>query len=153
MAVELKSPAFHDGGAIPVKYTGDGDDVSPPLAWSGAPAEAKSFALICDDPDAPVGTFSHWVVYDIPAEAKELGEALPQKGLLDGGAKQGVNDFGKTGYGGPHPPPGKRHRYFFKLYCLDKKIELQPGLAKAELLDLMQGHIIEQAELVGTYER
>ncbi len=153
MAFKLKSSAFQDGGAVPVKYTGDGDDASPPLAWSGAPAESKSFALICDDPDAPVGAFSHWVVYDIPPDVKKLEEGLSREGVLPGGVKQGVNDFGKTGYGGPLPPPGKPHRYFFKLYCLDKKLELEPGLAKGELLDLMQGHIIEQAELVGIYER
>ena len=153
MALELKSAAFSPGGAIPEKYTGEGEDLSPPLEWEGAPKKARSFALVCDDPDAPVGTFVHWVIYDIPAEAGSLEAGLPPEAELAGGAIQGVNDFGATGYGGPHPPPGKPHRYNFKLYCLDKKLDAEPGLAKAELLDLMQGHILEQAELTGIYQR
>jgi len=153
MALQLKSAVFGEGEEIPKKYTGEGDDISPPLSWTGVPENTRSLALICDDPDAPVGTFVHWVVYDIPPEKKNLDEAVPGEEVLPGGAKHGINDFGKPGYGGPHPPPGKAHRYFFKLYCLDAKLDAEAGLNKAKLLDLMQGHIIEQAEIVGLYRR
>jgi Raf kinase inhibitor-like YbhB/YbcL family protein len=153
MALELKSGAFGAGEEIPKKYTGEGDDISPPLSWTDAPENTRSLALICDDPDAPVGVFVHWVMYDMPAEEKKLDEGVPREEALPNGAKQGTNDFGRLGYGGPHPPPGKAHRYFFKLYCLDRKLDAGAGIAKAKLLDLMQGHIIEQAELIGIYKR
>jgi Raf kinase inhibitor-like YbhB/YbcL family protein len=151
MALKLKSTAFGDGGQIPKKYAGDGDDLSPPLSWDGAPEKTKSFALICDDPDAPVGTFVHWVIYDIPPDARGLEEGVSRDEVLPDGAEQGKTDFGRAGYGGPNPPPGKPHRYFFKLYALDRKLEAGPGLTKAELLDLLMGHIIEQAEITGIY--
>lgn len=153
MSFQIKSPAFENGQPIPVKYTGQGKDVSPPLEWSGAPAGTKSFALINDDPDAPVGTWVHWVIYDIPANATNLAENIPAKETLPDGSKQGLNDWGRVGYGGPMPPPGKPHRYFFKLYALDTVLNLKPRATKAELLRAMQGHILAQAELMGTYQR
>src|SRR5438128_2167054 len=117
--MRLVSTAFLEGSPIPRKHTGDGSDVSPPLEWSDVPEGTKSLALICDDPDAPRGTWVHWVVFNIPAERKDLPEAQPPRGSLPSGARQGKNDFGKLGYGGPAPPPGKPHRYMFKLYALD----------------------------------
>lgn len=151
--MQLKSSAFGNGQPIPVKYTGQGRDVSPPLEWSDAPAGAKSFAIISDDPDAPVGTWVHWVIYDIPSNITKLDENVPTKETLSNGAKQGINDFGNVGYGGPMPPPGKPHRYFFKLYALDTVLNLKPRSSKQELLRAMQGHILAQAELMGTYQR
>src|SRR6266540_1402431 len=127
MAFSLTSTAFTDGAAIPVKYTCDGADVSPPLAWSGAPAGTKSFALICDDPDAPRGTWVHWVLFNLPAQEKELAEGTPTSARLPNSARQGKNDFGNIGYGGPAPPKGKPHRYFFKLYALDQTLDLPEG--------------------------
>ncbi|MCD6340057.1 MAG: YbhB/YbcL family Raf kinase inhibitor-like protein, partial [Verrucomicrobia bacterium] len=130
-----------------------GEDVSPPLAWSGAPEGAQAFALICDDPDAPMGTWVHWVIYDIPAEAAGLEENVPPEESLPNGARQGRNDFRRIGYGGPCPPPGKPHRYFFRLYALSAKTGLPPGATKARLLQAMEGKILAQAELMGTYQR
>ncbi len=153
MAFKLRSSAFEHEKPIPAAYTGEGKDISPPLSWSGVPAGTESIALICDDSDAPVGTFVHWVVYNIPPGSRGLDEGVPGDDVLPDGTKQGRNDFGRTGYGGPHPPPGKVHRYCFKIYCLDNKLEADPGITKAELLDLMQGHIIANDELIGTYER
>ncbi|MGC8830205.1 MAG: YbhB/YbcL family Raf kinase inhibitor-like protein [Verrucomicrobiia bacterium] len=151
--MQLKSSAFANGQPIPVKYTGQGKDISPPLEWSDAPAGTKSFAIISDDPDAPVGVWVHWVIYDIPANVTKLDENVPTKETLPTGAKQGINDFGNVGYGGPMPPPGKPHRYFFKLYALDTVLNLKPRASKQELLRAMQGHILAQAELMGTYQR
>jgi Raf kinase inhibitor-like YbhB/YbcL family protein len=152
-AMKLTSKAFEDGKTIPVQHTGDGADVSPPLQWGGAPAATKSFALICDDPDAPMGTWVHWVIYGLPAATKELPEKVAAEESLPSGARQGVNDFRRIGYGGPLPPPGKPHRYFFKLYALDAEPPLKPGATKPELLRAMEGHILAQAQLVGTYRR
>ena len=134
MALELKSQAFKNGEFIPAKYTCEGADVSPPLEWSGSPQGAKSFVLISDDPDAPMGTWVHWVLYDIPAEKAGLPEGVKKDKVLSDGSKQGVTDFGRAGYGGPCPPPGTPHRYFFKLYALDAKLDAKPGLSKKELL-------------------
>ena len=153
MAMQISSPAFSAGESIPKKFTCDGPDVSPKLSWGDSPAKAQSFALIMDDPDAPVGTWVHWVLYDVPADAKELSEAMPKQEQLAGGARQGRNDFGKTGYGGPCPPPGKPHRYFFKLYALDTKLNLKAGATKADVERAMKGHILAQAELIGKYGR
>lgn len=153
MSLKLTSPAFAEGQPIPAKYTGDGPDVSPPLQWSGVPAGAKSLALICDDPDAPVGTWVHWVLYGLPASATELPENVPPQETLPSGARQGVNDFGRVGYGGPAPPPGKPHRYYFKLYALDTELNLKPKATKQELLRAMQGHILAEGQLMGTYQR
>ena len=151
--MQLKSSAFGNGQPIPIKYTGQGKDISPPLEWSEVPAGTKSFAIIADDPDAPVGTWVHWVIYNIPSDLTKLDENVPTKETLSNGAKQGINDFGKIGYGGPMPPPGKPHRYYFKLYALDTMVNLKPRATKQDLLKAMQGHIVGQAELMGTYQR
>ena len=152
MVFELMSPVFVAGEAIPLKYTCDGDDVSPPLAWSDPPAGTQSFALICDDPDAPVGTWVHWVLYDLPADARELPEAVPSDAELPDGGRQGNNSWPRIGYGGPCPPSGS-HRYFFKLYALDTVLGLDAGATKKELLLAMEGHVLAQVELMGTYSR
>jgi Raf kinase inhibitor-like YbhB/YbcL family protein len=153
MAFELKSAAFKAGGDIPRKFTCDGEDASPALTWTEPPASTQSFVLIADDPDAPVGTWVHWVVYDLPAGARQLSEGLPRGEKLPGGGVQGRNDFPHVGYGGPCPPPGKPHRYFFKLYALDVKLNLKPGARKQEVERAMKGHIVAEAQLVGRYKR
>ncbi len=153
MALKLTTTAFQPGAAIPKKFTCDGPDVSPALAWTDAPAGTQSFALIMDDPDAPVGTWVHWVLYNLPANARELAEGVPRQEELPSGARQGRNDFRKIGYGGPCPPGGPAHRYFFKLYALDSKTSLKPGATKADLEKAMKGHILAQAELIGRYQR
>lgn len=151
--MQLSSPAFAEGTAIPAKYTCDGKDLSPPLRWSGVPAGAKSLVLIADDPDAPAGTWVHWVVYDLPATVSELPEDLGKSQHVLGNAKQGLNSFKHLGYGGPCPPPGKAHRYFFKLYALDAPLELKPGASKKDIEHAMEKHILAQGQLMGTYKR
>ena len=153
LPMKLASNAFREGQAIPTKHTCDGADVSPPLTWTDAPAGTKSFALICDDPDAPVGTWVHWVIYGLPAAAKELSENVATSDTLPNGAKQGLNDFRRVGYGGPCPPPGGPHRYFFILYALDTEPSLKPRATKQELLRVMEGHILAESQLMGTYRR
>jgi Raf kinase inhibitor-like YbhB/YbcL family protein len=148
----LKSSVFVEGGMIPANYACDGKNISPPLHWEGVPQAAKSLALICDDPDAPAGTWVHWVVYDIAADVTDFAEAIPAIKILENGAKQGTNDFQKIGYGGPCPPGGTHH-YAFKLYALDKKLNLEPGRSKAELLREMKEHIIAETKLTGLYKR
>ena len=152
MSFEIRSTAFSDGNEIPKKYTCDGADVSPSLSWKDAPAGTQSFALIADDPDAPAGTWTHWVIWNIPATAASLPEGM-QKVEESGGIRQGRNDFKRMGYGGPCPPPGKPHRYFFKLYALDAKLEMAPGAGKKELERAMKGHVLAQTELKGKYGR
>lgn len=153
MSMTLTSSSFADGQPIPSKHTCDGENISPPLSWEGAPEAAKSFALICDDPDAPVGTWVHWVLYDLPATTSGLPEAVePQEDVL-GGARQGRNDFKKIGYGGPCPPKGGPHRYFFKLYALDRALALKPGATKREVENAMKDHILAEGKLMGTYKR
>jgi Raf kinase inhibitor-like YbhB/YbcL family protein len=154
MALTLTSAAFAAGGDIPAKHTCEGGDVSPPLAWSGAPSGTRSFALVVDDPDAPDPkaprtTWVHWVVYDLPATTTALAEGA--SGKLPSGAREGTNDFKRTGYGGPCPPIG-RHRYFHKLYALDATLGLA-GATKADVEKAMAGHVLAQAELVGTYQK
>jgi Raf kinase inhibitor-like YbhB/YbcL family protein len=151
--MKVTSTAFQEGANIPKKYTGDGDDVSPPLKWEGTPAGTKSFALICDDPDAPRGTWVHWVLFNIPADKTELPEAVPTTAKLASGARQGTNDFKKIGYGGPAPPPGKPHRYFFKLYALDRVLDLPEGPKKKDVEDAMDKHVLAHGQLMGTYGR
>lgn len=156
MALALTSPAFPPNGSIPKEYTCDGDDLAPPLAWSGAPAGTKGFALIVDDPDAPDPkapkmTWVHWVLYDIPASAAALPKAADGESLPPG-THEGLNDWKRTGYGGPCPPIG-RHRYFHKLYALDAPLGDLGHPTKAALERAMRGHILGQAELVGTYQR
>ena len=154
-ALALHSSAFADHGAIPARYTCEGDDVSPPLEWGAPPAGTQSLALVVDDPDAPDPaaprrTWVHWVVYDLPATAGELSEGAARGGL-PAGARDGKNDWGRRGWGGPCPPIG-RHRYFFKLYALDRALE-RDSLTKAELEKAIEGHVLARAELVGTYEK
>ena len=151
--MQLTSSAFKTSSAIQKQFTCEGKNVSPPLTWTGTPAKVKSFALIADDPDAPSGTWVHWVVYDLPATTTELPEDTPKSQLISGNAKQGITDFKQVGYGGPCPPPGKPHRYFFKLYALDEMLNLKPGATKKDIEKAMTGHILATAELVGTYER
>lgn len=152
MSFTLTSSAFKEGEMIPMKYTCDGADVSPPLAWSDPPEGTGSFALISDDPDAPVGTWVHWVMYNIPADVSELPEGVPADKELKSGAVQGVNDFRKFGYGGPCPPGGT-HRYFFKLYALGTELNLNPGATKADVEEAVRGHILGEARLMGRYSR
>ena len=153
MNAQLTSSAFSEGSAIPKKHTCDDRDASPPLKWSGVPANAKSLALICDDPDAPAGTWVHWVLYNIPAMVTELPEGVPATEVVQGGAKQGLNDFQRLGYGGPCPPRGKPHRYYFKLYALDAELSLKPSATKRDVVNAMQGHILAEGQLMGTYQR
>jgi Raf kinase inhibitor-like YbhB/YbcL family protein len=151
--MRISTTAFGDGQPIPQQHTGDGSDLSPPLAWSDAPAATKAFALIADDPDAPRGTWVHWVLFNLPSDATSLAEGVPPTKTLPNGARQGTNDFGKIGYGGPAPPRGKPHRYFFKLYALDATLSLAEGATKAQLEVAMRGHVLEQAQVMGTYQR
>ena len=151
--MELKSSAFQNGAEIPRKHTCEANDVSPSLSWDKAPSGTQAFALIADDPDAPVGTWVHWVIYDLPGDTKELPEATATSEALSNGAKQGTNDFKKIGYGGPCPPAGLAHRYFFKLYALDAPTNLKPRATKQQLLDAMKGHVLGEAELMGRYKR
>ena len=150
--MELKSQAFQPGAMIPAKYTCDGEDVSTPLNWSDPPSGTQSFALVSDDPDAPVGIWVHWVVWNIPSSARALEENLPKTASLPNGAKQGTTDFRQVGYGGPCPPSGT-HRYFFKVYALDTTLNLPASTTKKELEKVMQSHILAQAELMGKYHR
>jgi Raf kinase inhibitor-like YbhB/YbcL family protein len=147
---KLTSSAFKEGERIPRGYTCDGANVSPSLEWSGVPKTARTLAIIADDPDAPSGTFVHWVVYNLSAENMGIVENLPQDGELKAGGFQGKNDFEKTGYGGPCPPSGT-HRYFFKIYALDAELPLKAGATRAEVENAMAGHILAQAQLMGTY--
>ena len=152
MAFHLSTTAFPDGGFIPKKFTCDGPDISPALAWVEPPARTKSFSLIVDDPDAPAGTWVHWVLYDLPGDARELGEGIAKDRQVPDGARQGRNDFGKIGYNGTCPPKGRPHRYFFKFYALDRKTNLKAGANKAELERAMNGHILAETELVGRFQ-
>ena len=153
MSIELTSKAFQSGVTIPKQYTGDGADRSPPLGWSEPPSGTKSLALICDDPDAPRGTWVHWVLFNLPAQTRELEEGVATTETLGSGAKQGKNDFGNIGYGGPAPPKGKPHRYFFKLYALDAPLDLRPGATRTQMLEAIKGHVLAEAHLMGTYAR
>ncbi len=153
MPFALTTPAFPPGGDIPRKFTCQGADVSPALAWTDAPVGAQSFALIVDDPDAPVGTWVHWVAYDLPATARALPEGVAKTAELPGGGHQGVNDFGNLGYGGPCPPAGTAHRYFFKLYALKGQLNLKPGASTKQVEQAMQGQVLGEVQLMGKYKR
>ena len=153
MTLQLKSPDFSAGGNIPKQFTCEGTDISPALEWNVPPGATQSFALIADDPDAPVGTWVHWVLYDLPATLRSLPQNFPKSEPSADGSRQGRNDFGKIGYGGPCPPPGKAHRYFFKLYALDTKLNLKPGASKKDVERAMQGHILAHGEYMGRYSR
>ena len=150
--INLASTAFEHGGRIPYLYTCEGDDISPPLQWSGAPASTRSYALVCEDPDAPRGTWIHWVLYNISGDAVELTKAVPTLPELPSGTRHGRNTAGDMAYAGPCPPPGKPHRYFFRLYALDILLNLPPGATRAELEQAMNQHIVAQGTLMGTYE-
>jgi len=152
MEIKVTSSAFAEGGLIPPKYTCDGSDISPPLQWEDVPDGTKSIALISDDPDAPMGTWVHWVLFGLPAETRELEENIPPDETLPNGAKQGTSDFGRIGYGGPCPPSGT-HRYFFKIYALDTELDLAAGVRKRDLLKAMEEHILGQGQLIGKYKR
>jgi Raf kinase inhibitor-like YbhB/YbcL family protein len=151
--MQLKSSAFTEGATIPRKHTCDAEDFSPQLRWDNVPTGTRTFALIVDDPDAPVGDWVHWVIYDLPPETKELAEGTAKTETLEHGAKQGMNDFRRVGYAGPCPPPGSPHRYFFRLYALDAPTNLKPRATKQKLLDAMKGHILGEAQLMGRYGR
>ena len=152
MPFEIGSDVFAAGEAIPSKFSCDGQDVSPPLTWRGLPEGTQSLALIMEDPDAPAGIWVHWVIYDIPVSLTGLPEGVPGEAELPNGTRNGANSWGRGGYGGPCPPSGT-HRYFFKLYALDRALDLAPGATKEGLLAAMQGHILGQAEVMGTYAR
>ncbi len=150
--MKLTSKAFDNNKTIPSQFTCDGKDISPALSWSQPPADTKSLALICDDPDAPGKTWVHWVVYNLPPSTRFLPEAIPLGRKIPDGGFQGINDFKKLSYGGPCPPGGT-HRYFFKVYALDKILDLEPGATKTELEAAMKGHILDGGELMGYYSR
>lgn len=153
MAFTIGSSAFSEGGTIPRKHTCDGPDLSPPLSWTGAPAGVRSFALICEDPDAPRGAWVHWVIFDLPASLTGLPEGVPAAAEPPVGGRQGKNDFGGMGYGGPCCPRGTTHRYFFRLYALDATLGLKAGATKADVLKAMEGRILAEAQLMGRYGR
>ncbi len=153
MSLTISSPSFPNGGDIAKKFTCDGADVSPQLVWTDPPAGTKSFALLADDPDAPVGNWNHWTIWNLPPDAHGLPEGLSKKAQLPDGSAQGPNDFGKPGYNGPCPPPGDPHRYYFKLFALDVKLDLKRSASKRELEAAMKGHILAHAEWMGKYGR
>ncbi len=153
MAIRLYSDAFGDGEEIPRRFTCDGEDLSPPLRWEGVPSDAASLALVVDDPDAPGRTWVHWVIFGLEPATSGLPEAVPVDPVVLGGARQGRNDFRRLGYGGPCPPPNGPHRYVFTLYALRERTELEAGATKAELLAAMEGKVLAQGRLMGTYRR
>jgi Raf kinase inhibitor-like YbhB/YbcL family protein len=153
MAFTISSPSFSNGGNIDKKFTCDAADVSPQLTWTQPPAGTKSFALLVDDPDAPAGNWNHWTMWNIPANVTALPESVPKTARLDDGSEQGANDFHKTGYNGPCPPPGKPHRYYFRLYALDAMLNLKAGATTSDLEGSMKGHVLAQAEWMGRYRR
>jgi len=157
VAIKFRCSAFQHNAPIPKKYTCDGEDISPVFTWENAPQNTKSFAIINDDPDCSGGAWVHWLIYDIPGDKTQLKEGLSRAEILADGSKQGacwgVNEFSRVGYYGPCPPPGKPHRYFFKLYALSKTLGLPPKASKGEVLKAMAGHILEKAEIIGISER
>jgi len=153
VAFSISSSDFQNGGDIPKKFTCDGADVSPELSWVDPPAGTQSFALIADDPDAPAGTWTHWVLYDLAAGTHNLAENVPKVDQLPSGGMQGRNDFRKIGYGGPCPPPGNPHRYFFKLYALDSKSNLKPGASRQEVEQAIKSHTLGKTQVMGKYKR
>lgn len=152
MAIRVMSDAFAEGQQIPAKYTCDGQDISPPLRWTGIPAEAQELALVFDDPDAPSGLFTHWLVYGLPPRTTGLPEGVPPGETVPGGGRQGRNDFGRIGYGGPCPPSGS-HRYVFTVYALDAPLGLPAGATRRQLFRAMEGHVIDKGQLIGRYQR
>lgn len=153
MSLQLMSSAFADGKTISIKYSGQGEDISPPLSWSGAPAGTRSFALIVEDPDAPLMTFTHWVIFNLPPGKTSLPENVAKSEELPDGSRQGKNSFQRTGYSGPMPPTKKPHRYYFKIFALDSFLDLDSRATKKELLQAMDGHILAEGQLIGIYQK
>ena len=153
MSFALTTTAFQDGGEIAKKFTCSGADLSPAFSWSSTPAQTRSLALTADDPDAPAGTWTHWALWNIPPHPGGLPEGIPADPELKNGARQGRNDFGRIGYGGPCPPPGKPHRYFFRIYALDTVLPLKAGSSKADLQSAMKGHVLAESAWMGTFRR
>lgn len=151
LELAVLSAAFAMGGAIPDRYACG--PCSPPLSWSEAPAGTQSIAVLCDDPDAPVGDWVHWVLFNLAPDVRSLPENVARTAALPGGTVQGVNDYGRNGYDGPCPPPGQTHRYHFKVFALDARLDLAPAVRKADLVRAMRGHVLAQGEVVGTYAR
>jgi len=149
--LSLSSTAFQEAGSMPANYTCSGQNVSPPLAWSTLPQGTQTFVLIMVDLDA--GEFTHWVLFNLPSDSSALQEAISPQGQLPGGALEGKNSFGKTGYGGPCPPSGRPHRYQFTLYAVNQSLDLTAGASRNQVLEAMQGHILAQGQLMGTYQR
>ena len=150
--MKLESSGFRNNERMPDRFTLDFDNLSPSLKWSDIPEDTREFALVCDDPDAPVGTWVHWVLYNMPPDTKGLAENIPPDENLPNGAKQGISDFRRIGYGGPCPPGGT-HRYFFKIYALDTTLDLKSRAAKSDLVNAMEGHILARGQLIGKYKR
>ena len=153
MTFELTSSAFKEGALIPKKHTCEGQDLSPPLRWNNPPTGTRSFVLIADDPDAPAGTWVHWVIFNIPIDTRGLAEGLPAQETLSNDGLQGLNDFKRIGYGGPCPPPGSPHRYYFRLYALDRELNVKPRATKAQVVDATKGHVLAEAQLMGRFGR
>ena len=151
-SIGLNSPAFAGGEMIPARFTCDGADISPPLQWDAPPAGTLSLTLVVEDPDAPGGIWSHWVIFDLPPQTRHLAEGVPAAKTLENGARQGTNDFRKIGYGGPCPPGGT-HRYYFRIYALDVRLDSPPGIRRDQLLRAMQGHVLAEGHLLGKYHR
>jgi Raf kinase inhibitor-like YbhB/YbcL family protein len=151
--LELKTTAFRAGSTIPTRFTCSGENISPALSWNQGPALTQGFVLIVDDPDAPAGTWVHWVVYNLPASARRLPEHVPPGEAVAGGGKQGLNDFSQNDYGGPCPPPGKPHHYFFRLYALDTILDLRAPVHRSDINAAMKSHVLAQAEWMGTFGR
>ncbi|MCD1295930.1 YbhB/YbcL family Raf kinase inhibitor-like protein [Methanocella sp. CWC-04] len=152
-SLNFTSPAFQNGEMIPPQYTCQGSDISPPLKWKGVPEETESLVMIMDDADAPNGTITHWVLFNLPPDTRGIPESFTAQDKLDNGAIQGKNDFGDIGYTGPRPPPGKQHEYYFRLYAIDTKLDLSPGATKDDVMHALKGHVIDDVELTGTYSR
>jgi Raf kinase inhibitor-like YbhB/YbcL family protein len=153
-SMAISSGSFPNGGYIPKQFTCDGADISPELSWTNPPPGAQSLALIAEDPDAPVGTWTHWVIFDLPPSTRSLPEGVGKTmDQLPDGGRQGANDFGKIGYGGPCPPPGKPHRYFFKLYAVDRKLDLKPSSTRARFDEAIKNHVLDEADWMGRYRR
>jgi Raf kinase inhibitor-like YbhB/YbcL family protein len=153
MTLSLSSPMFQDGENIPIRYTCEGDDVSPPLAWDEPAAGTQSLVLIVDDPDAPGGVFTHWLLFNLPADSQQLPEAVPAQNELPNGALQGTNDFAKIGYGGPCPASGATHHYRFTIYALDRPLDLKAGVSRKQVIDAIKGHILARGQLTAIYQR
>lgn len=151
--MELKSPAFKEAGEIPKRHSCEGEDVSPALTWAGVPAAAQSLVVMCEDPDAPFKTFTHWLVYDLSPALHGLDENVPKEGDVLGGGRQGKNDFGRVGFGGPCPPTGPFHRYYFTLLALDVKLGLPAGASKADVDAAVKGHVLASSRLMGRYKK